>query len=265
MPDSSNMCISVMTAPWSRVRHWSAPERLEWTTTEKTDAAEATATTTTTFTTAATDLSVKTSALFGCRSMHDLDVQNLIKIRSAALTTESYDDDDESFYSMDNDDAFAADPFDDDPTDDGNPGAMTKEEMEESLLKFWSSSAASKRRPDLRQPEVTQDRISGNECRVLPCSSDYRFGSKCRPFNDPVEDLQTTKNDFVKDAVTATDEAECEATADELLSDAASVGDASKTFVPELFTAKSDFAKQQLNDDSPLPQPDLGQTSPPHW
>lgn len=34
MPDPSSqlkMCINVMTSSWSRVRHWSAPERLQWT------------------------------------------------------------------------------------------------------------------------------------------------------------------------------------------------------------------------------------------
>jgi hypothetical protein len=60
------MCINVMTSSWSRVRHWSAPERLQWTEAETSSQASSSLATGVTFI-------IKTNALVKQKQLCNID------------------------------------------------------------------------------------------------------------------------------------------------------------------------------------------------
>jgi len=224
MPDLSNMCINVMTTPWSRVRHWSAPERLQWTSAEKTDAESFTAATT-------ADLTTAPAFHLGCKSLNDINV--LTTYDASEKTLQVYDDcDDEyfaDFYPLDSDDPYSADPFDQDPILNHESEAMTSQEMGQSLLKFWSSVAASdKDNPSIRRESDSIEDDCLRETEPNATLSDAARNKRC--LSDATSDVATKL---------------------ETLS------------VPEM--ANSDYLpRHQLSD--ALPMPDVnGQTKMSHW
>ncbi len=169
MPDASIMCINVMTTPWSRVRHWSAPERLQWTETEKAE--------TSAFAAAVTrasgdDYSISNAP--GCRRTQDLDIPDFHKKNTTTGNCQNREEDIFNNFLLDNDEnPFLLDPFssfNQDPTfgEDHLSDEMTSEQMEQSWFKLWlatSSVTAQEESKVTPQPGYESEillRLSGN-------------------------------------------------------------------------------------------------------
>ena len=217
MPDLSNMCINVMTTQWSRVRHWSAPERLQWSPTEKADSDPINPTST------SPDLS--TASQFGCKSMNDL---NFLKPSFAPdKPLQVFHDDIEyfaDFYSLDGDPCGASvDPFDDEPiVHESEP--MTVDEMGRNLLKFWSPVAAADK--DNPLPE-SGGRIEDADRPLLETKiTTMRYNDEC----------VATDKQCLSDTTTTT--TECY---DELLK---AVETKQETLIVKPETSKHDFERQ---------------------
>ena len=165
MPDASIMCINVMTSSWSRVRHWSAPERLQWAEAEKAEVpvfAESSATTKT------SGGGKSISNTLGCKSVHDLNMQDILKIKMAKEHSKSHEDDIfNNFMPDDDENPFSLDPFSSTSQvqvfKDQLSEKMTSEQMEESWYKLWlptsSKSVSDKPEKFIQQP--------GNESEIF--------------------------------------------------------------------------------------------------
>ena len=255
MPDSSNMCINVMTAPWSRVRHWSAPERLEWTASEKSDAAEST-----TPTLKPTMNRSASAASLGCRSMDDF---GLITTRSSGNSPPAYDNcnDDQlfsDFYPLDcNDDELSDDPFLDDPApavEDSRP--MTSDEMSQSLLRFWSFKTSS---DDFSQSPVAS--AGSKSAARCSCASDNcSCGERLEGPHRCDRDLGNAETDLINNCVSSDVITQRDVDVDEQQQIAATAFS-----VPETTTESSGLIRQRTQIDSLPPEPDSGRADSQHW